>query len=162
FGQGLFQSIYPTPQSEIAAYVSSIEWVSLTVLIAALSFPFTSLRIIPYLMFGATFLVALSYMIHARIERRYDTVLPRLLVALLALRQPLIRGWARYFTWLKFKQTPKAVIASPERGLPTGGRTGSVSKLNFWNETGVGREKLLEEIFALLETEDWRYSADTG
>ena len=39
---------------------------------------------------------------------------------------------------------------------------GSISKLNFWNETGTGREKLLEEVFAVLETEDWRYSADTG
>ena len=27
FGEGLFQSIYPTPQSDIAAYLSSIEWV---------------------------------------------------------------------------------------------------------------------------------------
>jgi hypothetical protein len=34
--------------------------------------------------------------------------------------------------------------------------------LDFWNETGVGREKLLEETFALLELEGWRYSSDTG
>ncbi len=26
FGEGFFQSIYPTPQSEIANYLSSIEW----------------------------------------------------------------------------------------------------------------------------------------
>ena len=29
-------------------------------------------------------------------------------------------------------------------------------------KTGQGRERLLTEIFALLETEGWRYSADTG
>jgi hypothetical protein len=34
--------------------------------------------------------------------------------------------------------------------------------LNFWNETGQGRERLLTEIFALLEREGWRYSSDTG
>jgi len=162
FGQGLFQSIYPTPQSDIAAYLSSIEWVWLTGFIFVLSIPLEKLRIVPYLMFGGTFLVALSYMMHARIEPKYDTIRARLLVAFLALVQPLGRGWARYFTWLKFKQTPKAVIAAPETSVTAAQHRGSVTKLDFWNETGVGREKLLEEIFALLETEDWRYSADTG
>ena len=54
------------------------------------------------------------------------------------------RGWSRYFTWLKFKRTPPAVIASPERNYtPT---RGSISKLNFWSENGEGRERLLPEI----------------
>ena len=162
FGQGLFQSIYPTPQSDIAAYVSSIEWVTLTLFIGVLSIAFPSIRIVPYLMLGGTFLVALSYMIHARIEPKHDTIRARLLVAALAATQPVARGWARYFTWLKYKQTPQAVISRPEETLGKRGAGGSISKLNFWNETGVGREKLLEEIFAMLETEDWRYSADTG
>lgn len=162
FGQGLFQSIYPTPQSDVAAYVSSIEWVALTLVIGVLSIAFPTIRIVPYLMLGGTFLVALSYMIHARIEPKHDTIGARLLVAFLAAAQPLTRGWARYFTWLKYKQTPQAVIARPEESLGKRGARGSISKLDFWNETGVGREKLLEEIFAVLETEDWRYSADTG
>jgi len=162
FGQGLFQSIYPTPQSDVAAYVSSIEWVTLTALILLTSISFPPLRIVPYVMFGGTFLVALSYMIHARIEPGHDTIRARLLVAFLALMQPLTRGWSRYFTWLKYKQTPQAVIARPETTLGRRGAGGSISKLTFWNETGVGRERLLEEIFAMLETEDWRYSADTG
>ena len=60
FGEGLFQSIYPTPQSDLAAYLSSIEWVVLTFLVFCLSIPLPFLRIVPYLMFGGTFLVALS------------------------------------------------------------------------------------------------------
>ena len=36
FGEGLFQSIYPTPQSEVAAYLSSIEWFALTVFLFGL------------------------------------------------------------------------------------------------------------------------------
>lgn len=162
FGQGLFQSIYPTPQSAIAAYLSSIEWLVLAGFIAVLSFAFPILRIVPYLMFGGTFLVALSYMIHAKIEPKLDTIRARLLVAFLALAQPLVRGWMRYYTWLKFKRTPQSVIASPESGLPAGSLSGSNTHLDFWNESGVGREKMLEEVFASLETEGWRYSADTG
>jgi glycosyltransferase involved in cell wall biosynthesis len=162
FGQGLFQSIYPTPQSDVAAYVSCIEWVALTAFIFVLSISFPSLRIVPYLMFGGTFLVSLSYMLHARLEPRFDTIRARLLVVFLALAQPLARGWSRYFTWLKFKRTPRTVIATPEAEVSAQRHRGGTSKLNFWSENGIGREKVLEQIFALLETEGWNYSGDTG
>lgn len=160
FGEGLFQSIYPTPQSEVAAYLSSIEWVALTLFVLAISVPLPFLRIVPYIMFGGTLLVALSYMIHARLEARHDTIRARLLVAFLALAQPLVRGWARYFTWLKFKRTPPAVIASVEKDFTPA--RGSVTHLKFWSEEGHGRELLLKEIFASLESEGWNYSSDTG
>jgi len=160
FGEGLFQSIYPTPQSDIAAYLSSIEWVVLTAFVFALSIPLPVLRIVPYLMFGGTFLVALSFMMHAKLERRHDTIRARLLVACLALAQPLVRGWARYFTWLKFKRTPPAVIATHEENFTL--QRGSISRLNFWTENGQGRERLLPEIIQALETEGWNYSTDTG
>ena len=162
FGHGLFQSIYPTPQSEVAAYLSSIEWVVLTAFMAVLGIPLEKLRMVPLLMFLATFTVALSYMIHARIEPKFDTIRARLLVVFLAFMQPLGRGWARYFTWMKYKQTPGAVIAAPEADLPEASHSGSMSRLDFWNETGKGREELLTEIFAMLENEGWRYSSDTG
>ncbi|HEX4086288.1 MAG TPA: glycosyltransferase, partial [Chthoniobacteraceae bacterium] len=162
FGHGLFQSIYPTPQSDIAAYLSSIEWLALTAFVFLISVTAPALRIVPYLMFGGTFLVALSYMMHARIEARFDTIRARLLVAFLALVQPWGRGWARYFTWLKYKHTPQSVISSREEGVSAVASRGGISRLDFWNEKGQGREQLLTEVFALLETEGWRYSADTG
>ncbi len=160
FGEGLFQSIYPTPQSDLAAYLSSVEWVVLTVFIFCLSIPLPILRIVPYLMFGGTFLVALSYMIHAKLEPRHDTIPARLLVAFLALAQPIARGWARYTTWLKFKRTPPAVIASREENFVP--QHGSISMMNFWTENGQGRERLLPEIIQALENEGWNYSTDTG
>ncbi len=160
FGEGLFQSIYPTPQSDVAAYLSSIEWVALTTLVFAASIPVPFLRIVPYLMFGGTLLVALSYMIHARLEAKHDTVPARLLVAFLALAQPLVRGWARYFTWLKFKRTPPAVIATQEKNFKPS--RGSTSNLRFWSENGHGRELLLKETIGALESEGWNYSIDTG
>jgi hypothetical protein len=160
FGEGFFQSIYPTPQSDVAAYLSSIEWVALTALVFAASIPIPFLRIVPYLMFGGTLLVALSYMIHARLEAKHDTVPARLLVAFLALAQPLVRGWARYFTWLKFKRTPPAVIATQEKNFKRS--RGSTSNLRFWSENGHGRELLLKETIDALESEGWNYSIDTG
>ncbi len=162
FGEGLFQSIYPTPRSEVANYLASLEWVVLTALVFVVSIVVPDLRIVPYLMFGGTFLVALSYMLHARLEPQFDSVRARLLVVFLAFTQPLVRGWSRYFTWLKYKRTPERVIRAPEQELTKGHVAGSISHFEFWNEEGHGRERLLAETTRLLEDEGWSYSLDTG
>ena len=162
FGEGLFQSIYPTPRSELANYLASLEWVLLTAFVALLSIGFPDLRIVAYLMFGGTFLVALSYMLQARLEPQFDSVRARLLVAFLAFTQPLVRGWTRYFTWLKYKRTPENVIRARETELGGKHATGETTNFEFWNEQGQGRERLLAEATRMLEEEGWSYSIDTG
>jgi glycosyltransferase involved in cell wall biosynthesis len=162
FGEGFFQSIYPTPQSEVAAYLSSIEWFALTVFLFGLGIFLPALRIVPYLMFGGTLCVAISYMLRARIEPKFDTVAARLLVTFLAFAQPLVRGWSRYFTWLHFKRTPSKVISTHEK-MPAGAEfTRGLRKRSYWSEDGKDRHHLLGSIFGLLDEEGWRYSSDTG
>jgi GT2 family glycosyltransferase len=162
FGEGFFQSIYPTPQSEIASYLSSIEWFALTVFLFGLGIFLPALRIVPYLMLGGTLCVAISYMLRARIEPRFDTIPARLLVTFLAFAQPLVRGWSRYFTWLHFKRTPRAVISTHEQ-LPAGTEfAGGWRQRSYWSEEGKDRHYLLGSIFGLLDEEGWRYSTDTG
>ncbi len=162
FGEGFFQSIYPTPQSELAAYLSSVEWFALTVFLFGLGIFLPEVRVVPYLMFGGTLCVALSYMLHARIEPKFDTIAARLLVMFLAFTQPLVRGWARYFTWLQSRRTPRAVIATHEL-LPAGSESGgTLSRRSYWSDEGKDRHPLLSSIFELLEEEGWRYSTDTG
>jgi hypothetical protein len=162
FGEGFFQSIYPTPQSEVAAYLSSIEWFALTVFLFGLGIFLPALRILPYLMFGGTLCVAISYMLRARIEPKFDTVAARLLVTFLAFAQPLVRGWSRYFTWLHFKRTPSAVISMHEQ-LPAGAEfTRGLRNRSYWSDDGKDRHHLLGSMFGLLDEEGWRYSSDTG
>ncbi len=162
FGEGFFQSMYPRPQSDVAAYLSSIEWFALTIFLFGLGVFLPALRIVPYLMLGGTFCVAVSYMLRAQIEPKFDTVHARLLVMGLAFVQPLVRGWSRYFTWLHFKRTPGSVIRSHEH-LPAVARSGwSARRRVFWSEEGRDRHHLLGQIFNLLEEEGWRYSTDTG
>jgi hypothetical protein len=162
FGEGFFQSIYPTPQSEIANYLSSVEWFALTIFLFGLGIFLPVLRIVPYLMLGGTLCVALSYMLRARIEPRFDTVAARLLVMFLAFAQPLVRGWNRYFTWLEFKRTPRGVLRTHERAPARKLGSGNLRRRSYWSETGVERNALLKSIFDLLEDEGWSYSADTG
>src|SRR5213596_1295364 len=162
FGEGFFQSIYPTPQSDVAAYLSSIEWFALTIFLFGLGIFLPALRIVPYLMLGGTFCVALSYMVRAPIEPKFDTVHARLLVMVLAFAQPLVRGFSRYFTWLRFKRTPATVIRKHEH-LPESARSrGSLSHRVFWSEQGRDRHYFLGAVFELLEEEGWRYSTDSG
>jgi O-antigen biosynthesis protein len=161
FGEGFFQSMYATPQSDIAAYLSSIEWFALTLFLFGLGIFLPALRIVPYLMLGGTLTVALSYMVRARIEPKFDTVGARLLVMCLAFVQPLVRGFSRYFTWLHFKRTPGSVIRAHER-LPAGATGRGVRSRVFWSEEGRDRHHLLGAIFQILEEEGWRYSIDTG
>src|SRR5207302_9091101 len=106
--------------------------------------------IVLYLMLGGTLCVALSYMVRASIEPKFDTVRARLLVMLLAFAQPLVRGSSRYFTWLRFKRTPANVIRRPEH-LPERGRfAGSLNRRLFWSERGRARQYLLGAMFELL------------
>ncbi|PYJ13903.1 MAG: glycosyl transferase [Verrucomicrobia bacterium] len=162
FGEGFFQSIYPTPQSDVAAYLSSIEWFALTIFLFGLGIFLPALRIVPYLMLGGTLCVALSYMVRAFIEPKFDTMRARLLVMMLAFVQPLVRGFSRYFTWLRFKRTPANVIRRHEH-LPERARSaGSLSRRVFWSEQGRDRHYLLGAIFQVLEEEGWRYSTDSG
>ncbi|MFH1067017.1 MAG: glycosyltransferase [bacterium] len=156
FGTGLFQCIYPPPHSEWFSMVSSLEWFGFGLFIFLVSYWVDFLRVIPLLMLGFFLLPAFSYMIRARIESNRDTVLARLFVFYLATMQPLVRGWARYFTWFQSKQMPAAGKHPRQTSLWRS------SHLAFWSERGGERDDLLRELVQLLEKGDWLFTCDTG
>jgi GT2 family glycosyltransferase len=162
FGTGLFQCIYPKRYSPFAALLGSLEWLAVTLFVFFLSFPLASLRLIPLIMFGLTLGVGLIYMAQARIETKYDSILARLLLLYLAVMQPWRRAWARYFTWLRGKRTPPAVIAAKEDTPHLTVGWLAAGHLAFWSESGLERASLLAKAEQLLDEEGWKYSLDTG
>ena len=162
FSTGFFQCLYPKPASPWAQLVGGLEWNALTLFIFLVSVQIEPLRILPLLMLGATLLPALSFMVLARIEPRHDTVLARLTVFSLALLQPLVRDWARYFTWLRGKRTPDSVVQTPEKDAGPSLPLLRSRELAFWSEQGRERIGLLQEVEKILEEEGWRYAQDTG
>jgi glycosyltransferase involved in cell wall biosynthesis len=162
WGTGLFQCIYPKRYSPFAALLSSLEWLAVTLFVFFLSIPLASLRLIPLVMFGLTLAVGLAYMAQARIETKYDSIRARLLLLYLAITQPWRRAWARYFTWLRGKRTPRAVIAAKEDAPHLTVRFAKSGNMAFWSETGLERTHLLHTAQQLLDEEGWKFSLDTG
>ncbi len=162
WGMGLFQCIYPKRYSPFAALLSSLEWLAVTLFVFFLSIPLAGLRLIPLVMFGLTLAVGLAYMAQARIEAKYDSIRARLLLLYLALTQPWRRAWARYFTWLRGKRTPRAVIAAKEDAPHLTVRWAEAGHMAFWSETGLERTHLLHTAQQLLDEEGWKFSLDTG
>jgi glycosyltransferase involved in cell wall biosynthesis len=162
FGTGLFQCIYPKRYSPWAGLLGSLEWLAVTLFVFVLSIPLASLRLIPLIMFGATLIVGLAYMAQAKIETKYDSIPARLLLLYLTVMQPWRRAWARYFTWLRGKRTPRAVIATRERSPHMNVGWMASGHLSFWSETGLERSHLLVKTEELLDEEGWKFSLDTG
>ena len=162
FAMAFFQSIYRRPEAFWKAIVGSLQWNITTLFILVLSMQFEVLRVVPLLMFGATLMAALSYMGRAHIEPKYDTIPARLLLLYLAITQPWARAWARYFTWLDRKRTPKTVLNSKEEELVEPISHMNCGQLAYWGEKGLGREVLLGKIGGRLSKEGWRFVLDNG
>jgi glycosyltransferase involved in cell wall biosynthesis len=162
FGTGFFQSIYPRGENPFVMLFGSLEWVGLAAAVLLLSFPIPEIRLVPLILFGLTMIAGLSYMTRARIEPKFDSIRARLLLFYLAVAQPLQRGWARYFTWLRGKRTPPAVVESRELEPHAATSLLGAGQLSFWSEGGRERTDLLAKIEALLDQEGWNYSLDTG
>jgi hypothetical protein len=93
---------------------------------------------------------------------KYDSIPARLLLLYLTVMQPWRRAWARYFTWLRGKRTPPAVIATREDSPHMSVGWFSSGHLSFWSESGLERNHLLAKTEELLDEEGWKFSLDTG
>ncbi|MEM6821236.1 MAG: glycosyltransferase [Verrucomicrobiota bacterium] len=162
FAFGGFQSIYRQQSYGFLHMFGSLQWVALTGFVLLLSTGIPMIRIIPLVMVGATLWAALVNMASVNLESKFDGFKARILVFYLSLSQPLVRAWARYFTWLERQQTPKSVSESEEslpHYRPPWWRCGY---FQFWSNEGKERYTLLRSAEELLGREGWRFVLDTG
>lgn len=162
FGMGLFQCIYPSRTSDFVQLMSSLEWNILTVITLLIAIQARGMWYVPAFLFLCTLGVGLSYGLRARVDPRYQNVGSKLLISLLAIWQPIARGWARYSTWMKKKRTPAEVIEATPESRAMKIVWDRPALLSFWSEKGTGREHFLKAFEGRLNSEGWKYSADTG
>ena len=164
FGEGFFQSIYPTPQSEIAAYLSSIEWFALTIFLFGLGILLAGAahRALPHVWRHA---LRRAFLHAARADRTEVRHHP----GASARHVPRLRAAARprmvaLFHLAAFQTHAARRHPRRTKNLPAGTELrGKSARRQF---TGAKRRRtginLLTSIFQLLEEEGWRYSTDTG
>ena len=135
---------------------------SLTLFLFGLGIFLPVLRIVPYLMFGGTLCVALSYMLRARIEPKFDTIagaaarhVPRLCAAARPGLDPLF-----HLAAIQAHAARRHRHAREDAGRH--GRARQPAPAHLLERGRHGAECSPQSIFQLLEEEGWRYSADTG
>ena len=163
FGEGFFQSIYPTPQSDIANYLSSVEWFALTIFLFGLGIflPEAAHRPLSHVWRDALRRAFLHAARPDRTEVRHHR-------GALARDVPRLHPAAGARMVALFYLA--AIQAHPARGHRETRRTssggfgfaGNLSRRGYWSEEGKDRNHLLGSIFALMDEEGWRYSTDTG
>ncbi|MEM9400096.1 MAG: glycosyltransferase [Verrucomicrobiota bacterium] len=162
FGSGFFQSIYARPENYWSYLLQSFEWNMVLVAVFILSFFFESIRVVPLAMAASTLLSVMYSVNRSRLETKYDSVRARLLLSYLTWAQPLVRAWARYFTWVSKKRTPSVVSHSEEKHAHENISLWKAGQLLFWNEKSQDRFYLLEGIRMLLRDEGWKFAVDNG
>ncbi|MFN4242440.1 MAG: glycosyltransferase [Tepidisphaerales bacterium] len=159
FGTGLFQTLYRTPPSLLAAMLMSIEWHLLWGFVFLLGLAFPPLIYVALSMAAIPVLLAVAAAVQAPVPRR-ARLLSRPLIAYLHFRQPITRGYARYTVRLKAKnmrtQAVGYVRPNPLPLDPLERRT-----LRYWHHA-YDRLDLLKAILAEVEAARWRHRVDSG
>ncbi len=159
FGTGLFQTIYRRQASMLAMMMMSIEWNLLAWFVLVLSLAFSPLLYVAGVMFATPFVLAIVAAIQSPMPQ-HPHWLSRPLIAMLHLRQPLARGWARYSVRLKnkvmrtiakgYKRENKLPFDPKDRGT-----------LRYWS-TSHERVHLLQQITEEVKSAGWRSRIDSG
>jgi len=183
FGMGLFQTLYEPKGSLLAYLPMSFEWMMLALVLSFLTVLFP-LAAIPAAGMALTSLAFVGHMASkARLPRVYDNWRSRLIIALLTLSQPVLRGQTRYRTllalrltaWHKFRSQRKIGLGLPREtaSLPRRlwNKVAEASMLlthgfsfhrYFWNNLGLEREDVIDHTMSLLNSLGVSQKIDSG
>lgn len=183
FGSGLFQTLYE-PKGSLTAYLPlSFEWMLAAFAALGAGFAFAPLFAVGAVMMLTTFTFVGYRAAQAKLPKGHDNFLSRLIIALLTLAQPWIRGKARYQTLMDLRRASRkglgrrsmAVLGLPEEAnLPkytiwqkvkdTASifRRGLKFHRFFWNNASLEREDVLDHILRVLRTLNVGHSTDSG
>jgi hypothetical protein len=165
FGTGFFQTIYRRQASVLAMMLMSVEWLLLTIFVWICAIASTTgQRISPLTYVAAVMMITpvvlatiAAWQAELPTKRRHWLMRP--MIAYLHLRQPIVRGLARYTVRLKAKtlQVDKADLR--KRKLPFDPKDRST--LLYWSKHEE-RLKLLEQITADVKSLGLRHRVDAG
>lgn len=144
FGSSPFQFIYGTPVSELSFVLTSLQWWLLTTVLALTGVWHHSLFWVAAAMAAVPFIVTLRQALRLRLPLRWRGLRSRMLLWLLLLLQPLVRGWTRFIWNIRLGHFPKGpwiprggLFRIPRRPFKR------VAAFELWSENGLDRTHLL-------------------
>src|SRR5215472_11947961 len=150
FGRGLFQTLYEPPSSLTAFLPLSFEWSAASLPLALAGIVgggWLWLLTVPLLV---TWLMCLNGARKAPMDKRFNGLNARALVALLIYLGPLLRGWERIRWRLKELRTQEHIgPVATEQSARINWRARAFH-LSYWSEDGIEKEALIGELMDFL------------
>src|SRR5260221_11630211 len=163
FGSALFQTMYTPEPVGVLGLLTSLEWhVMFTLSGLLLAGFFHELWPLPVLTLLASLVVASVASMRVKLPSSQRRKRSRLLVAVLYLLQPIVRGWSRYDLRLRRAGTSTEARAAVQPQVVDGRGVGSRVTVSYWNEKGVERFAVLSRLMDLLERDRWEAHPDSG
>ncbi|MFP6874771.1 MAG: glycosyltransferase [Verrucomicrobiales bacterium] len=163
FGYAAFQAVYVPAESDFSRIATGIQWVMATVLAGLAGIFLVPLLPVALLMGCCTFSFALKQACTSRIEPRYTGVRSKLLLMLLYLIQPVLRGAARSSGAIGGGRAPRGPLRLGHFfRIPKLVLWKRVGRLQIWSEKGLGRDLLLENTTAALQHFGLPFTLDNG
>ena len=159
FGTGFFQTIYRSQASVLAMMLVSVEWLLLTIFVWVCAVAFWPLVFVAGAMMVTPPILAAIAAYQAELTTRRRHPLMRPLIAYLHLRQPIVRGLARYTVRLRAKTLAAEKLKTERRALPFDPK--DRSRLLYWT-THTDRLPLLEQLKTDVQAAGLRYRIDAG
>jgi O-antigen biosynthesis protein len=159
FGTGFFQTIYRRQASVAAMMLQSVEWLLLTMFVCtcAIAFPPLVWLALAMLITPPVLAAVAAWQAEFPTKRRHWLMRP--LIAYLHLRQPIVRGLARYTVRLKAKTIQATPTDRTPRKLPFDPHDRST--LLYWS-THLDRLHLLQTITTQVKQQGLRFRIDAG
>ena len=161
FGMGMFQCLYQPQVSHWAMLPSTLEWHALILVCLLLGLLLPQAALLGAVMLLASGAVAAAQAYQAKLPRKYDGVLARLVVMFLCYVQPLVRAWRRQRT--RFFSHRRSVLRAPA-GWSSGGSMPWLGSrvIDYWSDNGTERLQLIQRILTAIGQQRWTKTLDNG
>jgi glycosyltransferase involved in cell wall biosynthesis len=162
FGRGLFQTLYEPPSSLTASLPLTFEWSAAAIVLAMSGIVGGGWWLLLTAPLLATWTMCVNGAVKAPIDKRFDGMKARALVALLIYLGPLLRGWER-IRW-RIRETraqPHAAPAETEQRWRIWWCRRAFD-LAFWSEAGTEKEVLLGGLMQFLVPQKYFVVPDAG
>jgi O-antigen biosynthesis protein len=162
FGRGLFQTLYQPPASLIHYLPLTFEWTAASIpltLIGVIAGRGWWLLTVPLLL---TWAMCIKGGLSAPIDKRFDNLKARALIALLIYLGPLLRGWERLRWRLKGMPPLRPADRMPPQQRGWLDWRGCAFVLSYWSETGTEKEAVIGALMRELAAANLPHVLDTG